>query len=424
MKKNRQMGKTLIEYAKERENELSKISNIRIEKNEGKDLDSRVSKSRDNQERDYARILYSSSFRRLQGKMQLFIPYTNRFNRNRLTHSLEVAQIARVIAKKLELNDVTTVQSVSLAHDIGHPPFGHSGEKILNSLSPEIRFEGNAQTFRILNHLEEKHYDFNGLNLTLRTLFGTVKYFQNYEMDQDKFLYDEDYILVKEYAEKYNITLKTIDAEIMDIADEIAYAAHDLEDAFYFKWFTIDELLYEFKISKEYSRAHSILNDIVEQAKEFASKANTYNSSEEYMILFKKELTSRIVDSLVSSICVKNDKLAYSDNYDLLSEGLKRLTYSAVSRSPINKQYELKGEKIIKGLYTVYMDKEFNKDMYLLPKEYRDKNEWERNVFDYISGMMDEYAILKYKEFYGDNSLSNIYEPKSCDFRKDINNDN
>jgi dGTPase len=104
--------------------------------------------------------------------------------------------------------------------------------------------------------------------------------------------------------------------------------------------------------------------------------------------------------------------LAYKKDYALLSEGLKKLTYNTVSRSPDNMLYELRGEKIITGLYQVYMDKKFNKNMKLLPAEYRYMNpsckKWERSVIDYISGMMDQYAIYKYKEFFGQSSLDKI----------------
>jgi dGTPase len=129
--------------------------------------------------RDYARLLYSSSFRRLQGKMQLLGINPTNFHRNRLTHSLEVAQIARSIASELGLKDSTVAETCSLAHDLGNPPFGHAGETVLNQLAEEFGgYEGNAQTFRILRHLEKKHYRYSGLNLTLRTLLGVTKYFQ------------------------------------------------------------------------------------------------------------------------------------------------------------------------------------------------------------------------------------------------------
>ena len=411
------MESNLFKYGRYKESLLEKLEK-KSEHKEDQETSNRINNYRTINERDHARVLYSSSFRRLQGKMQLFIPFSSRFNRNRLTHSLEVAQISRVIAKKLGLKNVLTVETCSLAHDIGHPPFGHSGEHTLNLLGKKIKFEGNAQTFRILRHLEEKHYAYNGLNLSYRTLLGTVKYFNNYKMNNDKYLYDEDYDFVREIKDEFNLGKeKTIDAEIMDIADEIAYAAHDLEDAFYFKWFTIDELLYEFQISKKYKSAYEIFKKIIAEAKKFAKQANTYKTSEEYIILFKKQLTSTIVSHLVTNIQIKDDKLCYGTNDELFAEGLKKLTYATVSRSPQIKLYEQKGENVIKKLYEVYMDRDFNKDMRLLPAEYRyqtkkdleDLNNWEESVIDYISGMMDEYAIAKYKEFFGENSLNTLY---------------
>ncbi|EOU9926449.1 dGTP triphosphohydrolase, partial [Escherichia coli] len=151
-------------------------------------------RSRDNYQRDYARILYSSSFRRLQGKMQLFEIDPEKFNRNRLTHSLEVAQIARSIASDLKLVNPVVVELAALAHDIGNPPFGHSGEKLLNELSEEIGgYEGNAQALRILRKLEKKFSYCNGLNLTHRSLLSVVKYpAPRTATTAGKFIYDDD----------------------------------------------------------------------------------------------------------------------------------------------------------------------------------------------------------------------------------------
>lgn len=161
------------EYAKEQEDIVKKL-----EYREHKlDSDSR-SDGRDELMRDYARILYSSSFRRLQGKMQLLGVDSNKFNRNRLTHSLEVAQIARSIASSLDLKSSVVTEAAALAHDIGNPPFGHYGETILNELSSDCGgYEGNAQAFRILRTLEKKHYAHKGLNLNIRTLMAITKYF-------------------------------------------------------------------------------------------------------------------------------------------------------------------------------------------------------------------------------------------------------
>lgn len=399
----------ISEYITSKEEEIENISNIR----EYYVSTGREDSLRNNSDIDYARVLYSSSFRRLQGKMQLFIPKSLNFHRNRLTHSLEVAQIAKSIAKRLGLKDTQTVQTCSLAHDIGNPPFGHAGEIFLSNCSDKAHYEGNAQTFRVLTHLEEKHYNFNGLNLTLRTILGVVKYPNSYEQNQKKYLYNKDYEKVMKWSKEHNITLKTIDCEIMDIADEIAYAAHDLEDSLKFKFFTIGELLYEFQQS-EYNDVYKSLTSIIKQAREFASNAHTYKTSEEYSILFKKELTSLIVDKLVTDIgVVKNDKgdfcLGYM-NLEKLAVGLKKLTFKAIKRSPDVLEYELKGKEILKGLYDVYMDEKFNRDLNLLPAEYRSLEEREITILDYIGGMQDEFAIHQYKKFHGSSSLDYLYK--------------
>lgn len=164
----------VIEYAKEQENIISKLEYRVYKHDDGRSV------NRQDLMRDYARVLYSSSFRRLQGKMQLLGVDASKFNRNRLTHSLEVAQIARSIAYDLELNHTVVAETASLAHDIGNPPFGHYGEVVLNDLSLACGgYEGNAQAFRILRTLEKKHYAYPGLNLNVRTLMAITKYFFN-----------------------------------------------------------------------------------------------------------------------------------------------------------------------------------------------------------------------------------------------------
>ncbi len=394
----------LKQYVSEREFEIEKVALIRFDES----VNTKRDDLRDDADVDYARVLYSSSFRRLQGKMQLLVPGHIHFYRNRLTHSLEVSQIARSIAKRIGLKDTLTVQTCSLAHDIGNPPFGHAGEMFLSQLDKNLSYEGNAQTFRILTNIEDKFHDCNGLNLSLRTLLGIVKYPNKKSEGVDKYLYDNDYELISNWTSKYELKLKSIDCEIMDIADEIAYAAHDLEDSLKMKYFTIDDLLFEFSHS-DFKDCFDTFNDLVTKAKTYASKAKTYDTSEEYSILMTKELTSSIVNLLVIDIALVGDKIGYG-KYGCLAKGLKKLTFKAVKRRPDVMRYERLGNKVLSGLYEVLSDEKFNKDLVLLPAEYRDKSDRQRTILDYIGGMMDGYAIDQYKVYFGSNSLDKLYD--------------
>lgn len=369
-------------------------------------------RNRDDYQRDYARILYSSSFRRLQGKMQLFEVDPEKFNRNRLTHSLEVAQIARSIASDLELKYPVVVELAALAHDIGNPPFGHSGEKILNELSADIGgYEGNAQALRILRKLEKKYAYCSGLDLTHRSLLSVIKY-PNKSSTAEKFIYDEDFNFYQQLLEEKNLLLKngekTIDAQIMDLADEIAYAAHDLEDALSRNMVTIEDIEYEFLISNKYKEALPQFKEIVRISKDTASQANLLKSSEEFAMIFRKELTSNIVNRLVMDISViKNthdfEELGFG-SLQKMSEGLKKLLFKVIMRKRNILAYEFKGNEIIRDLYKFYNNGNNFKFLspelkFSLPEQASDQyeNKKSRAVVDYISGMMDTFAIKEWE---------------------------
>lgn len=373
---------------------------------------------RDSTMRDYARVLYSSSFRRLQGKMQLLGVDASRFNRNRLTHSLEVAQLARSIAADLGIKKIVVSETCALAHDIGNPPFGHYGEIVLNRLASKIGgYEGNAQAFRILRTLEKKHYAYEGLNLTLRTMMGITKYFYKRETNQKKFLYDDDFLFLESELGKKGICIKkSIDAQIMDLSDEIAYAAHDLEDALSFRIITLGEILHEFKISESYCLAYDDFKSIAQHAQTEALKSELQESSEEYAVVLRKELTSTIVNTLCRDICViesaDGPQLGYRTK-KLLAEGLKKLLFKAVLRKKDVQLYEKRGEKIILGLFQVLTDTSYNRDNLLLPAELRHvEAPVERVVIDYIAGMMDSFAAQEYERYFGKGSLEKIYFQK------------
>lgn len=381
--------------------------------------------------RDYSRILYSSSFRRLQGKMQILGIESTAFFRNRLTHSLEVAQIAHSIAAnvgrmcsydKLPVyrDDLYVIDAAALAHDIGHPAFGHKGERVLDALARQIgrRFEGNAQNFRVLRTLEKKEPKVLGLNLTNRTLLAINKYIVRETNDIDKFMFGEDYDYLNTIRAAIGLEKRrTLDVQIIEIADDIAYAVHDLEDGLAFRYFSIDELLYLVKL--EDNNCYNQLNKLVMQARQYASGAESYKTVQEYSQVFRKRLTTRLTNLFINDVtlAVIDEKSARehgteTEQWELqlgefkdLCKLLGKIIFKCVTRDPNVSLYEKKGEIVLNSLYEVFSDKNINEKGKLLPPDYRprevDGYSLEMGAIDYLAGMMDTFAISKYEELYG-----------------------
>ena len=429
---------------------------------------------RDEYQRDYARILYSPSFRRLQGKMQIMGIKSDAFYRNRLTHSLEVAQIARSIAyllsntckeecehrkiKQMYKDDIYVLDAAALAHDIGHPAFGHKGERVLDEIAKESdkRFEGNAQNYRVLRKLEIKDPNWQGLNLTFRTLLAINKYIvsevnpkdkenndeninagedkenndENINAGEDKenndeninagekkenlskFMYDEDYQMLNKVREKNNLLKqRTLDVQIIELADDIAYAVHDLEDALALRKFNVDEVLFLLK-SKEPQNVYKQFEEIVDEAKRYAYDNKT--NIQEYSKIFRLKLTSLLTNKFVHDIrlrkVIKKDVVKYGikednmeltlDNYKQLLKSLKDSVFECSTRDTDIQEYEMKGEIIIKTLYKIYSNTKENEKEKLLPPSYRKGNPQEDSI-NYIAGMMDTFAISKFEEHTG-----------------------
>jgi dGTPase len=416
-------------------------------------------------ERDYTRVLYSPSFRRLQGKMQLLAVKNDKFFRNRLTHSLEVAQIAKSIAREIgyETYELDVVEAGALAHDLGNPPFGHYGEEILNDLSKDIGgYEGNAQTLRILTTLEKKSGHFSGLNLTNRTILSILKYNKKYSdcnKAKPKFIYDKDFELIDKIKNDTHVKLRTLDVQIVDVSDEIAYAAHDLEDGLSQGLFTIDEVVFAFESTyksdtDENRRICNFLKAIIEESKSWATNAAT--SPVEYSSMFNNKLSSLITYHLIRDLGLvalspedkdkkgsERDDELYFSSLSKLAQGLKEITFSCVSNTDEVFNYEQAGKKIITCLYSLYLrapkylpseyrvDESEIKDLINLPKEIKEKTKanatiesiqllenklkeietkHRRYIIDFISGMMDSYAVTQYEKFFGEKALAGFYE--------------
>ncbi|QWU99880.1 dGTP triphosphohydrolase [Francisella salimarina] len=412
--------------------------------------------------RDYARVVHSSSFRRLQAKTQIFPSFENDFFRNRLTHSLEVAQIAKSIAVKLNaehgLNlDYDLIETAALCHDIGHPPFGHNGEVALNKKMRNFGgFESNAQTLRLISHTAKKDIDQKqtfGLNLTYRTLAATIKYDHLIPPISDlgkltKGYYNEESRLVEDIKHKllepYGITttenFKTIECYIMDVADDIAYSTYDVEDALKggfidpLSMASIDNKLLDkiynampnnLEIAKD--EIQNILKDIFSDYIDFdADSTEIYRISKNIAnnSLLRTKLTSKLVNS-----CIQNIELDLNLDVPIISkvylnneirkqvEVLKKYILFKIIKSPKLNVLRYRGREIISEIFDILISS--TPDESLLPDDigaifYNTQNTHEkaRIISDYISSMTDRYIIELYNQFKSDPSAM-IFKPFS-----------
>ncbi len=382
---------------------------------------------------DRDRVIHSSEFRRLQGKTQVFIPGEFDFYRTRLTHSIEVAQIGRAICNSLlyrEKNilndeyfiDIDLVESACLAHDLGHPPFGHAGERTLHRLMLDFGgFEGNAQTLRQLTEIfytEDKKR--RGLNPTRAFIDGVLKYkafFSDYENPFNHFLYDEqkailDFVfdgrkLPFEKPEELN-NFRSIECQILDWADDTAYALNDIVDSIHAGFMTIARI---YRWIEEHE------SKITPNQKKYLEEITEWIRTGE----FKRKFGSQIGDCIQStSLCEREtfmDDLTNRYKYKLVigeecyekAEIYKRISVDLVFQSAQLHQMEFKGNamlsKIFEALKENYVDKV--KNIKLLPdfsdyiiRQEKDSNKRARLVCDYIAGMTDGFAIRTYKRLF------------------------
>lgn len=442
--------------------------------------------------RDYARVIHCGAFRRLQGKTQLFPSIESDFFRTRMTHSLEVAQVATAIAMKINAeNDyfrrhpisLDVVEVAGLCHDLGHPPFGHNGEAALDQCMIDAGgFEGNAQTLRIISKLEKRQTKQNdgmvfsnrgkdqrvGLNLTMRSLASVIKYDRAIPIGRErsdklvKGYYESEREIVRHIKENtlgrntHDGEFKSIECQIMDVADDIAYSTYDLEDTFKAGFLTPLQILaapaslfervaesvtgalkYNVEAKKVVEHfINQVFPDVFKvgptevelitsgsaiQAAQFL--VDKYNLSE---LMAKDgysrtEFTSDLIGSFISGVQVDLDanepilSKVYLDDETLQTvEILKRFTFEATIKSPRLKVVENRGYEIVSEIFTALSEPG---GKLLLPDDFQalyditaDRNKRRRVICDFIAGMTDRYAV----EFYGrlkSESAQSIFEP-------------
>jgi dGTPase len=335
-------------------------------------------------QRDRDRVLHTTAFRRLEYKTQVFFNYEGDYYRTRLTHTLEVAQIGRTIARALGANE-DLVEAICLAHDLGHPPFGHSGESALSkAMRDHNGFDHNKQSLRIVTKLEQRYPEFPGLNLTWEVREGIVKHESEYDVSD---------------ATHYNPELRGhLEAQITNVADELAYTAHDLDDGLRSGMITpnmlegiiIWEILAESVGWKndeldELSR-HRLIRRLIGIA--VTDLVNTTNERLQENQVKSVEELQRLPYNIIS----------FSEDMHRRNRELKDFLYNNLYRHHRVVRMQVKAERIIASLFNAYRD-----EPAILPRHIQaltGEHGLERTICDYIAGMTDRFAVDEHNKLY------------------------
>lgn len=340
-------------------------------------------------QRDRDRILHTTAFRRLEYKTQVFINFEGDYYRTRLTHTLEVAQIGRTLARALGANEDLT-ETICLAHDLGHPAFGHSGETILSRLMKDFGgFDHNKQTLRIVTQLEHRYESYPGLNLTWETREGIVKHESEYDISD---------------ATDYNPQLRgTLEAQIANVADELAYTAHDLDDGLRSGmikpamldgiaiWDILREIVSWRNGSLDDLTRHRLIRKLIGM-----EVTDLVNSTVQRL----RESNLRSVEELQR---LDHNVMGFSQDLHRRNRELKDFLYANLYRHYRVVRMAVKAERIISDLFDAYRSQPA-----ILPTHIRtrvDEAGLERTICDYIAGMTDRFAVEEHDKLFSPLTL-------------------
>jgi dGTPase len=335
-------------------------------------------------QRDRDRILHTTAFRRLEYKTQVFINYEGDYYRTRLTHTLEVAQIGRTVARALGANE-ELIESICLAHDLGHPPFGHSGELALARLMREHgSFDHNKQSLRIVTQLEKRYADFPGLNLTWEVREGIVKHESEYDVSD---------------ASEYNPELRGhLEAQIANAADELAYTAHDLDDGLRSGMITPPMLagitLWEILTESVGWRSpalddltrHRMIRNLID-----LEVADLVHATD----LRLRESGVRSVEELQR---LSYNVIGFGEDMHRRNRQLKDFLYANLYRHHRVVRMAVKAERIVTDLFNAYCA-----EPAILPRHVQDlipERSLARTICDYIAGMTDRFAVEEHQKLF------------------------
>lgn len=340
-------------------------------------------------QKDRDRVIHTSAFRRLEYKTQVFVNYEGDYYRTRLTHTLEVVQVARSIARALGLNEDLT-ETIALAHDLGHPPFGHAGEKTLDRLASAAGgFDHNRQSFRIVTRLERRYADFPGLNLTWETLEGIMKHETAYDVPDSEWEPDRR---------------PSLEAQVVNIADELAYNAHDLDDG----------------LRSGYLTAHRTANVplIGVLFQRLGISGESFGSADRYLLI--RELLGLAIEDAVTATQRRLEAGEIASVADVREAPEKLVTNSPEVAGQLGELKDFlyhnlychhrlirmtrKADHILSRIFEAYLS-----SSEMLPTEVQVQAEMlglERAVTDYLAGMTDRYAGDEYRRLFDPHTLT------------------
>jgi len=364
---------------------------VRVEQSRGRRFSEPPHPYRDDFQRDRDRVIHSRAFRRLEDKTQVFTRRESDHFRNRLTHTIEVAQISRTVAAQLGLN-VDLVEALALVHDVGHPPFGHAGEKALDAAmrAHGLYFDHNLHALRIVEDFELRYAAFRGLNLTFEVREGIIKHSHDYDPQQ-----------YPELAEYLLDQRPPLEAQLIDLADEIAYNTADLDDGYEAHLITLDDLRSGLPAFEGFYReAEAKYPDALEKLKFNEALKRVLNRFVGDLIEnTRAQIKSAGVKALDDVRALPNRLALFSPEVEKDRREFKEFLYSHLYFSSVLNPEKLDAELVISELFSLWM-----KHPDLLPHTYREKAEQEdlpRVICDYIAGMTDTYIYEQYEKHLG-----------------------
>jgi dGTPase len=357
---------------------------------------------RNQYQRDRDRIIHSAAFRRLEYKTQVFVNHEGDLFRTRLTHSLEVAQIARSIARELHLHE-DLAEAIALSHDLGHTPFGHAGQTALNQCMKDYGgFEHNQQSLRVVDKLEQKYAEFQGLNLMFETREGILKHCS---VKKAQMLGD----VAQRFVDK---TQPSLEAQLVDLSDETAYSNHDVDDGLRYGLISFDDLLEIRLFRNQYDKVAAKYSDINERQMIHEIIRRMINVMVVDLIdTSRGNIQSAKPGSLDDIRAQPRPLMTFSDEMYALILELKQFLRENLYQHYRVHRMSLKAVEILTALFEAFMD-----DTRILPPENREQcrimqselgdEGIARGVADYIAGMTDRYAIVEYERIFNPRQLS------------------